>query len=94
MKDAVTTLFVLVIMVIGLALIVGGSGAVRFLFAPFIFGIRQLVRMCFVVLILIILVAVVVSSRTSSTKQKCGSLSAPSQNEIPRQEGEAGAVVR
>lgn len=57
MKDTLTSLLTLAIMVVGLALIIGGPRAVHFLFAPFISGIRQLLRVLFVALIILVLVS-------------------------------------
>ena len=92
MKNTLTSLLTLVIMIIGLALIIGGPGAVRFLFAPFLSGIRVVVRVFFVALIVLVLVAALFSKR-SAPQQTYGSSSTPPQNEV-REGGAAGVVAR
>jgi hypothetical protein len=56
MKGTFTSLLTLVIMVIGLAVIIGGTGAIRTLFAPVLEGIKRLVQRIFFVLIVIVVV--------------------------------------
>ena len=90
MKNTLTSLLTLAIMVIGLALIIGGPGAVRFLFAPFLSGIRAVVRVFFVALIVLVLLAALFSKR-SVPQQTYGSSSSPPQNEV--REGGAASVV-
>ncbi len=69
MKEALTTMLTLVLMVIGLALIVGGPGALRFLFAPFVAGLWHALRVIFVVLVMLVLLAAVLSAKKSSPEQ-------------------------
>ena len=76
MKGMLTSLLTLVIMVIGLVLIIGGPGAVRFLFAPLFAGLRQAARLLFVALVVLILVAAALSSRRSAPKHACDSSNA------------------
>jgi hypothetical protein len=92
MKNTLTSMLTLVIMIIGLALIIGGPGAVRFLFAPFLSGIRVVVRVCFVALIVLVLVAALFSRR-SAPQRTYGSSATPPQNEV-RERVEAGVAAR
>lgn len=69
MKDTVTTPLTLVIMVIGLAVIIGGPGAVRFLFAPLLWTIRQGLRVCFVTLVILVLLVAAISGNKATPKQ-------------------------
>lgn len=82
MKDTFTSLLTLLVMVIGLALIIGGPRAVRFLFAPFLFCIRQSIRVLFVALVVIVLVAAAMSAKRSSTNQPADSAASPALNGV------------
>lgn len=66
MKDTALALLTLVIMAIGLAMIVGGPRAVRFLFAPIVAGVGFLVRAVFVLLIILAILASALSGRRGS----------------------------
>lgn len=69
MKDTAASLLTLVIMAIGLAMIVGGPRAVRFLFAPILAGVGFLVRAIFVLLILLVVLTAALSARRGSPHQ-------------------------
>jgi len=91
MKGILTMLLTLVIMIIGLAMIIGGPGAVRFLFAPFLSGLRMVVRVVFVALIVLFVVAALLSGKRSATNQGGASAAPSSENgfeDITNQEGE------
>lgn len=79
MKDTLASLLMLVIMVIGLVMIVGGSRAVRFLFAPFLSFVRRVVQGLFVALIVFALMAAAISSKRSSPTQDRAAVGALSQ---------------
>ena len=80
MKDTLASLLALVIMVIGLVMIVGGSRAVQFLFAPFLAVLRRVVQGLFVALIVLVLVVAAISSKRSSPIQDRAVVGALSQN--------------
>ena len=69
MKNTLASLLTLIIMVIALAMIIGGPRAVRFLFAPFLSGIQQAAQRLFVALIVLVLVAAAISSNKEAPKQ-------------------------
>lgn len=61
MTHPLASLLTLFIMVIGLALIIGGPGAVRFLFAPLLAGVQKAVRWVFIAVIVVLLILSAVS---------------------------------
>jgi hypothetical protein len=75
MKGTLTSMLTLIIMVIALAMIIGGPRAVRFLFAPFLSGIQQAAQRLFVALIVLVLVAAAISSKRAAPKQVSNSSS-------------------
>jgi len=82
MKSTLTSLLTLLIVIIGLAMIVGGSGAVRFLFAPFISEIQTVARWLFVILIVIILVVASFHGKKSTPRQVRNMDATSSQGEV------------
>lgn len=81
MKHAFTSVLTLIIMVIAVAMIIGGPRAVRFLFAPLLTGIQHAAQRLFVALIVLVLVAAALSSKRAAPKQASNSSSSPPQNE-------------
>jgi len=65
MKDALTSLLTLIIMLLGLAMMVGGPRAVRFLFAPFIAGLQAVFRLIFVLLVIYFIAVAALNGNSS-----------------------------
>lgn len=70
MNDPLTTLLTLIIMIIGLALIIGGLRGVRFVFAPFVVVLRGAIQALFVALILLLIASAVLRGGQSRSTQE------------------------
>lgn len=87
MKDSLTTPLTLAIMVIGLAMMVGGPRAVRCLFAPFLIGLRCLAQRLFSAL----LVSIILAAALYSERHEPSQAEATEQHHHPEEQVE-GAI--